>query len=98
MGESSLLCPDFIYKTLDKVHIIKNLLQIDYIRQKSYDDQRIRELEFEEGVIRFCMKGKLSPRYVGLYEILQKIGKVIYDMKFPSELASVHLVFLFFYA
>ena len=46
-----------------------------------------------KGVIRFGKKGKLSPRYVGPYEILQRVGKVAYELKLPSELASVHLVF-----
>ena len=44
-------------------------------------------------VIRFVNKGKLSPHYVGPYEILQNIGKVAYDLKLPSELALVHSVF-----
>ena len=45
-----------------------------------------------KGVVRYCKKWKLSPRYMGPYEILQKIGKVAYDLKLPSELSSVHLV------
>ena len=46
-----------------------------------------------KGVVRFRKKGKLSPRYVGPYEILQRVGKVAYELKLPSELASVHQVF-----
>ena len=46
-----------------------------------------------KGVMRFGRKGKLSPRYVGPYAILQKIGKVAYELKLPSELASVHPFF-----
>ena len=46
-----------------------------------------------KGVVRFDKKGKLSPRYVGPYEILQRIGKVAYELKLPSELALVHPVF-----
>ena len=45
------------------------------------------------GVVIFDKKGQLSPRYVGRYEILQLIGKVAYDLKLPSELASVYPVF-----
>ena len=44
-------------------------------------------------VVIFCKKGNLSPRYVGPYEILQKVGKVAYELKLPSELSSVHPVF-----
>ena len=46
-----------------------------------------------KGVVRFRKKGKLSPRYVGPYEILQRVGKVAYELKLPSELASVNPVF-----
>ena len=79
VGESSLLGPDLIYKTLDKVYIIRNRLKTDYSRQKSYANHRRMELEFEEGdkvylkiflikgVVRFCKKGKLSPCYMGPY-------------------------------
>ena len=43
-----------------------------------------------KGVVRFVKKGKLSPRYVGPYEILQRVGKVAYELKLPSELSLVH--------
>ena len=88
MGESSLLGPVLIYKTLEKVYIKINRLQTTYSRQKSYADHRRRKLEFEEGdkvylkilpmkrVVLFGKNGKLSPCYVGPYEILTKIGKV----------------------
>ena len=46
-----------------------------------------------KGVVRFCKKGKLIPRYVDPYEILQRVGKVAYELKLPSELASIHLIF-----
>ena len=98
MGESSLFNPYFIYKTLEKVYIIRNFFKTTYSWKKSYADHRARELEFEEedkvyqkkfhmkGVVRFGMKRKFSPRYIGPYEILQKIGKVAYELIFPSDL------------
>ena len=76
-----------------------------YSGQKSYADHRRRDLEFEEGdkvylkmlpmkeVVRFGKKGKLNPRYVGPYEILLSVGKVAYELRLPSELASIYLVF-----
>ena len=79
VGESSLLGPGFIYKTFEKVHIIKNLLQNAYSRQNSYVNHRRRDFEFEEGdkvylkmfpmkwVVSFGKKGILSPRYVSPY-------------------------------
>ena len=49
MGDPSLLFSDFIYKTLEKVHIIKNWLQVACSQQKSYADHRRMDLELKEG-------------------------------------------------
>ena len=61
-----------------------------------------RELELEivywvylknssiKGVMRFGKKQKLSPRFVGPYQILKRIGEVTYELDFPNELAPVH--------
>ena len=69
---------------------------------KSYVDVRRRELEFQvddwvflkvspiKAVIKFGKKGKLSPRYVGSYKILKRVGKVAYELELPAELAAVH--------
>ncbi|KAL5546672.1 hypothetical protein UlMin_006359 [Ulmus minor] len=74
-------------------------------RQKSYTDKRRRPLEFQvgdlvflkvapmKGVMCFGKKGKLSLRYIGPFEILEKIGKVAYKLALPSELSTVHNVF-----
>nr|GEU41246.1 putative reverse transcriptase domain, ribonuclease H-like domain, aspartic peptidase domain protein [Tanacetum cinerariifolium] len=74
-------------------------------RQKSYDDNRRKSLEFEvgdrvmlklspwNGVIRFERKGKLAPRYVGPFEILERIGPVTYRLRLPEELSGVHDTF-----
>ena len=80
-----------------------NRLQMTYSWQKSYAIIEKRDLEFLnkvylkispiKGVVRFGKKGKLSPRYVGPYEILQRVGKVAYELKLPRELTSVHPVF-----
>ena len=82
VGKPSLLYRYFVYKTLEKVHIIRNRFQTAYSQQKSYADHRRRDLEFQEGekvylkispmkrVVRFGKKGNLSLRYVGRYEIL----------------------------
>ena len=45
------------------------------------------------GTIRFHVKGKLAPRFVGQYRIYQKIGKLAYELELPEELAGVHPVF-----
>lgn len=46
-----------------------------------------------KGIMRFGKKVKLSSRYVGPYEVLQWVEKVAYELKLPSELASIHSVF-----
>ena len=55
VGESSIRYPNFIYKTLKKVHIINNRLQTTYSQQKSYADNRRMDLQFEEGD-KVCLK------------------------------------------
>ncbi|GKA08264.1 hypothetical protein Tco_0687595, partial [Tanacetum coccineum] len=74
-------------------------------RQKSYADNRRKPLEFEvgdrvmlkvspwKGVIRFGKKGKLAPRYVGPFEILERIGHVAYRLRLPEKLSGVHDTF-----
>ena len=46
-----------------------------------------------KGVLRFGKKGKLSPRYMGPYEIVERIGEVAYRLRLPPELARIHDVF-----
>ncbi|GJT05117.1 putative reverse transcriptase domain-containing protein [Tanacetum coccineum] len=74
-------------------------------RQKSYADNRRKPLEFEvgdrvmlkvspwKGVVRFGKKGKLAPRYVGPFEILERIGPVAYRLRLSEELSGVHDTF-----
>ena len=38
-----------------------------------------------KGVVRFGKKGKLSPKYVGPYKILKRIGKVAYELELPAK-------------
>jgi len=46
-----------------------------------------------KGVMRFGKKGKLSPRFIGPFEVLQRIGEVAYELGLPTSLSSVHQVF-----
>ena len=74
-------------------------------RQKSYADTWRRELVFEIGdyvylkvspmrsVRRFNMKGKLAPRYIGPFKILERRGEVAYQLELPESLSGVHDVF-----
>ncbi|GKA13245.1 putative reverse transcriptase domain-containing protein [Tanacetum coccineum] len=74
-------------------------------RQKSYADKRRKPLEFQvgdrgllkvspwKGVVRFCKKGKLAPRYVGPFKIMECVGPVAYRLKLPQELSCAHDTF-----
>ncbi|GJW42596.1 putative reverse transcriptase domain-containing protein [Tanacetum coccineum] len=85
--------------------LIKEKLKDARDRQKSYAEIRRKPLEFEvgdqvllkvspwKGVIRFGKKGKLAPRYVRPFEILEKIRPVAYRLRLPEELSSVHDTF-----
>ncbi|GJS87624.1 putative reverse transcriptase domain-containing protein [Tanacetum coccineum] len=76
-----------------------------YGRKCSYADKRRKPLEFEvgdrvllkvsswKGVARFGRKGKLAPRYMGPFEILERIGLVAYRLRLPEELSSMHDTF-----
>ena len=46
-----------------------------------------------KGELRFWKKGNISPRYVGPYKILKRVGNVAYELALPAELAAVHPVF-----
>ncbi|XP_024023983.1 uncharacterized protein LOC112092309 [Morus notabilis] len=73
--------------------------------QKSNADRRGRPLEFQEGdfillkvsprkgVVLFGVKGKLTPRYVGQFSIVQRVGVVAYRLTLPPELSHMHDVF-----
>ncbi|GJW22748.1 putative reverse transcriptase domain-containing protein [Tanacetum coccineum] len=105
IGERSLIGPELVLETTDKVVLIKEKLKATRDRQKSYADKRRKPLEFKvgdrvllralpwKGVVRFGKKGKLAPRYVGPFEILERIGLVAYRLRLPEELNSVHDTF-----
>ncbi|GKE76381.1 hypothetical protein Tco_1542501 [Tanacetum coccineum] len=89
----------------DKVVLVKEKPKAVRDRQKSYVDYRRKPLEFEvrdhvllkvtpwKGVVHFGKNGKLAPRYVGPFEILERIGLVDYRLRLPEELYSVHDTF-----
>ncbi|GJW37232.1 reverse transcriptase domain-containing protein [Tanacetum coccineum] len=105
IGESNLIRPELVQETTDKVVLNKEKLKAARDRQKSYADNRHKPLEFEvgdqvllrvspwKGVMRFGKKGKLAPRYVGPFEILERIGPVAYRLRLPKELSEVHDTF-----
>ncbi|XP_058189159.1 uncharacterized protein LOC131306753 [Rhododendron vialii] len=91
--------------TIEQVKVICQRLLTDQTRQKNYIDCRPRLLSFEEGdhvflqvspcrdLSRFGKKGKLSPRYIGSFDIIEKIGEVLYRLALPPRLSGVHDMF-----
>ena len=105
MGESSITGPDLIRDTSEKVRLIRQRLLTAQSRQKSYADVRCRPLEFEvgdhvflkvmpkRGVVRFGKRGKLSPRFIGPFEILERVGTIVYRLVLPPSMSGVYNVF-----
>ena len=97
--------PDLIRDTSEKVSLIRQRLLMAQSRQKSYADVRRRPLEFEvgdhvflevipkRGVVRFDKRGKLSPKFIGTFEILERVGTVAYRLALPPSMSGVHEVF-----
>ena len=105
VGERKLVGLEIVQVTCDKVKVIRDRLKISQNRQKSYANNRCRDLEFEvgdmvflrispwKGVLRFGKRGKLSPRYIGPYKIVERIGEVAYRLELSSDLDRIHDVF-----
>ncbi|GKA92110.1 putative reverse transcriptase domain-containing protein [Tanacetum coccineum] len=103
--EGQLIGPELVQETTKKISQIKDRLKVARDRQKSYADKRRKPLEFSvgdyvllkvspwKGVVRFRKKGKLTPRFVGPFEIFEKVGPVAYRLDLPEELNGVHDTF-----
>ena len=89
----------------EKVKMIRGRLKVAMDRQKSYVDSKRKDIRYEIGekvflkvspwkkVMRFGKKGKLSPRFIGSYEVIEKVGPVVYRLALPPELENIHNVF-----
>ncbi|XP_073016620.1 uncharacterized protein [Primulina eburnea] len=105
VGERKMLGPELVQQTAEVVALIQERMKTAQSRQKSYADVRRRPLAFGvgdhvfikiapiKGVMRFGKKGKLSPRYIRPFEILDKIGDRAYRLALPPDLDRVHNVF-----
>ncbi|GJR20057.1 putative reverse transcriptase domain-containing protein [Tanacetum coccineum] len=105
VGEGQLIGPELVQETIEKISQIKDRLKAARDCQKSYADKRRKPLEFSvgdyvllkvsrwKGVVRFRKKVKLAPRFVGPFEIIEKVGPVAYRLDFPEELNGVYDTF-----
>jgi hypothetical protein len=104
-GERYFFRPDMVKETEEKVQLIIHHLKKAQARQKSYADTHRIPLYFPvgdyvylkvspmKGVTRFGVKGKLAPRYIGHFLILERYGPVVYRLQLPETLSAKHNVF-----
>ena len=105
LNEHKVTGPDIVKDTEEKVQVIRERLKAASDRQKYYADLKRRDIAYEVGdkvflkvspwrkILRFGKKGKLSPRFIRPYEVLERIGPVAYRLALPLELAKLHDVF-----
>ncbi|GKA85074.1 putative reverse transcriptase domain-containing protein [Tanacetum coccineum] len=105
VGEVQLTGPEIVQETTEKIIQIKQRMQAARDRQKSYADLKCKPMEFQvrdkvmlkvspwKGVVRFGKRGKLNPRYIGPFKVLEKVGEVAYKLELPEELNMVHNTF-----
>ncbi|KAK8623622.1 hypothetical protein V6N13_064989 [Hibiscus sabdariffa] len=98
--DRKILGPELIQETEDTIRLIRDRLKQAFDRQKSYADRRWKDIEFAVGdqvflkvspwkkVLRFGRKGKLSPRFIGPYRILERVGTV-QDVELRPDLSYV---------
>nr|GEX56257.1 putative reverse transcriptase domain-containing protein [Tanacetum cinerariifolium] len=102
VGGAQILGPELIQETIEKIVQIKQGMQAARDLQKSHADLKHKPMEFQvgdkvmikvspwKGVVRFGKRGKLNPRYVGPFKVLERIGDVAYKLDLPEELSRVH--------
>ncbi|CAJ2634448.1 unnamed protein product [Trifolium pratense] len=104
-GEGAILGPEIVQETTEKIRMIREKMKASQDRQKSYHDERRKDIEFQEGdhvflrvksttgVGRALKSRKLTSRFIGPFEILKRVGKVAYRIALPPSLANLHDVF-----
>jgi len=104
-GEAFVLGPEFLQQTTSKVKLIQDRMRATQSRQKSYADKRRLPLEFDEGdhvflrvtpttgIGRVLKPRKLTPRFIGPYQITRRIGTTAYEIALPPHLSNLHNVF-----
>ncbi|GJY21673.1 putative reverse transcriptase domain-containing protein [Tanacetum coccineum] len=105
VGSSELASTDVVLATTEKIETIRERLKEAQDRWKSYANKRRRPIEFNvgdfvmlkvspwKGVMQFKNKGKLSPRFIGPFKILKRVGEVAYTLELPEEMRGIHNTF-----
>ena len=105
VGERQLVGPEIVQMTTEKIQLIQDRLKEAQDRQKSYADLKREPIEYNVGdkvflkispwkrVLRFGKRGKLSPRYIGPYEVIERVGPVAYRLALAPELSQIHDIF-----
>ncbi|KAD4385982.1 hypothetical protein E3N88_26151 [Mikania micrantha] len=105
VGQRELAHKKVVKATNERIDQIRAHLKAAQDRQKSYADKRRRPIEFQvgdfvllkvspwKGVIRFRKRGKLSPRFIGPFKIIARVGEVAYRLELPEELSGIHNTF-----
>jgi hypothetical protein len=103
--ESQVLGPEVLKGVEKQVQMVHESLKVAQTRQKSYADKRRRDISFEIGnfvhlkvspmrvTSIFNVKGKLAPRYIGPFKIIDHKGEVAYQLELPPQLSDVYGVF-----
>ncbi|GJS61108.1 hypothetical protein Tco_0655892 [Tanacetum coccineum] len=105
VGSRELASTDVVLAITEKIETIRERLKVAQDRWKSYANNRRRPIEFNvgdfvmlkvspwKGVLRFKNKGKLSPRFLGPFKILKRVGEVAHVLELPEEIRGIHNTF-----
>jgi len=103
-SESAVLGPEIVQQTIEKVKMIQKRMKASQSRHKSYHDKRRKSLEFQDGdhvflrvtsvtgVGRALKSKKCTPRFIGPYQIIKRVGELAYQVALPSSLLNLHSV------
>jgi hypothetical protein len=104
-GENQVFGSEILQEAERQVQVVRENLQLAQSRQKSYTGRRRKKLSFQvgnfvylkvspmRGLRRFKIRGKLAPRYIGPFKVLEQSGKLAYQLELPPQLSDMHDVF-----